>query len=152
MSVNKAILIGNVGKDPEVRYLDKDVAVARFPLATTERGYTLQNGTVVPERTEWHNIVAWRGLATIAEKYIKKGDPIYIEGKITTRSYEKDGIKRYTTDIIADNISLLSRKSESSEQNAGATTVAETAPVDIQPIPPVEDDLPSQAESLPYPA
>ena len=142
MSVNKAILIGNVGKDPEVRYLDKDVAVARFPLATTERGYTLQNGTVVPERTEWHTIVAWRGLATIAEKYIKKGDPIYIEGKITTRSYEKDGIKRYTTDIIADNISLLSRKSESSEQNAGATTVAETAPVDIQPIPPVEDDLP----------
>lgn len=142
MSVNKAILIGNVGKDPEVRYLDKDVAVARFPLATTERGYTLQNGTVVPERTEWHNIVAWRGLATIAEKYIKKGDPIYIEGKITTRSYEKDGIKRYTTDIIADNISLLSRKSESSEQNAGATTVAETGTVDIQPIPPVEDDLP----------
>ena len=142
MSVNKAILIGNVGKDPEVRYLDKDVAVANFTMATTERGYTLQNGTVVPDRTEWHNIVAWKGLATLAEKYIKKGTQIYVEGKITTRSWEKDGIKRYTTDIIAENISLLGRKPESSEQNAGATTVAETPPVDIQPIPPVEDDLP----------
>ncbi len=99
MSVNKVILVGNVGKDPEVRYLEKNVAVARFPLATTERGYTMQNGTQVPDRTEWHNIVAWRGLAEIVEKYVKKGSQLYIEGKIQSRSWEKDGIKRYTTTV-----------------------------------------------------
>mgnify|MGYP000267591823 CR=1 FL=1 len=139
MSVNKAILVGNVGKDPEVRYLDKDVAVANFTLATTERGYTMQNGTQVPERTEWHNIVAWRGLATIAEKYIKKGTQIYVEGKIQTRSYEKDGIKRYTTEIYADTIQLLGKKPESGEVQSSA--VAAPAP-DIQAPPPAEDDLP----------
>ena len=84
MSVNKVILVGNVGKDPEVRYLEKNVAVANFTLATTERGFTMQNGTQVPERTEWHNIVAWRGLAELAEKYIRKGAHLYIEGKIQT--------------------------------------------------------------------
>jgi len=73
MSVNKAILVGNVGKDPEIRYFEKDVAVANFTLATTERGYTLQNGTQVPERTEWHNIVVRRGLVEVVEKYVKKG-------------------------------------------------------------------------------
>ena len=87
MSVNKVILLGNVGRDPEVRYLDSGVAVATFSLATTERGYTLQNGTQVPDRTEWHNIVLWRGLAETAEKYVHKGDKLYIEGKIRTRSY-----------------------------------------------------------------
>ena len=88
MSVNKVILIGNVGKDPEVRYLDSGVAVATFSLATTERGYALQNGTQVPDRTEWHNIVLWRGLAQTAEKYVHKGDKLYIEGKIKSRSYD----------------------------------------------------------------
>ena len=82
MSLNKVQLIGNVGKDPEVRYLDYHVAVAAFTLATTERGYKLANGTQVPERTEWHNIVLWRGLAETAEKYVHKGDKLYIEGKI----------------------------------------------------------------------
>ena len=77
MSVNKVILIGNVGRDPEVRHLDTGVAVATFPLATTERGYTLQNGTQVPDRTDWHNIVMWRGLADIVEKYVHKGDRLY---------------------------------------------------------------------------
>ena len=86
MSVNKVILIGNVGKDPDVRYLDSGVAVATFSLATTERGYTLQNGTQVPDRTEWHNIVLWRGLAQTAEKYVRKGDKLYIEVKIKSRS------------------------------------------------------------------
>ena len=84
--MNKVILIGNVGKDPDVRYVDSNVAVASFPLATTERGYTLQNGTTVPDRTEWHNIILWRGLAQTAEKYVHKGDKLYIEGKIHTRS------------------------------------------------------------------
>ncbi len=113
MSVNKVILVGNVGKDPEVRYLEKNVAVANFSLATTERGFTMQNGTKIPDRTEWHNIVAWRGLAEIAEKYIKKGSQLYIEGKIQTRSWEKDGVKRYTTEIYADNIQMLGRRADS---------------------------------------
>jgi len=139
MSVNKVILIGNVGKDPEVRYLEKEIAVAHFTLATTERGYTLQNGTQVPERTEWHNIVAWRGLATLAEKYIKKGAQIYVEGKIQSRSYEKDGIKRYFTEIYADEIQFLGKKPESNE--APATTVTEPA-YDVQAPPPAVDDLP----------
>jgi single-strand DNA-binding protein len=124
MSVNKVILVGNVGKDPEVRYLEKNVAVANFPLATTERGYTMQNGTQVPERTEWHNIVAWRGLAEIAEKYIRKGSQLFIEGKIQTRSWERDGVKRYTTEIYADNIQMLGRKMEQNEVAAGATVAA----------------------------
>ena len=85
MSLNKVQLIGNVGKDPDVRYLDNGVAVATFPLATTDRAYTLANGTQVPERTEWHNIVLWRGLAETAEKYVHKGDKLYIEGKIPSR-------------------------------------------------------------------
>lgn len=113
MSVNKVILVGNVGKDPEVRYLDNDVAVANFTLATTERGFTSRDGQTIPDRTEWHNIVAWRGLAKLAENYIKKGTQIYIEGKIRNRSYDdKDGIKRYITEIFADNIQLLGRKSD----------------------------------------
>lgn len=139
MSVNKVILVGNVGKDPEVRYLEKEVAVANFTLATTDRAYTLQNGTQVPERTEWHNIVAWRGLATLAEKYIKKGSQLYIEGKIQSRSYEKDGVKRYFTEIYADSIQLLGRKPESSE--APTAVVAEPAH-DVQAPPPSVDDLP----------
>ena len=108
MSVNKVILIGNVGKDPDVRYLDSGVAVATFSLATTERGYTLQNGTQVPDRTEWHNIVLWRGLAQTAEKYVHKGDKLYIEGKIKSRSYDdQNGIKRTIVEIFADNMEML---------------------------------------------
>ena len=111
MSVNKVILLGNVGKDPEVKHLDSGVAVASFPLATTERGYTLKNGTQVPEQTEWHNLVLWRALAEIAEKYIKKGDKLYVEGKIKTRSYDDDkGITRYITEVFVDKLEMLSPK------------------------------------------
>jgi single-strand DNA-binding protein len=139
MSVNKVILVGHVGKDPEVRYLDKDVAVANFSLATTEKGYTAQNGTQVPERTEWHNIVAWRGLAKLAENYIRKGREIYVEGKIQTRSWEKDGIKRYTTEIYADVINLLGKKPESTEPISAVAA----PPADLVQAPPhAEDDLP----------
>ncbi len=114
MAVNKVLLIGNVGKDPEVRYLDNGVAVANFPLATSERGYTLANGTQVPERTEWHNLVLWRGLAEVAEKYVNKGDKLYIEGKIRTRSYDDQaGVKRYVTEIFVDNMEMLSTKGQS---------------------------------------
>ena len=113
MSVNKIILLGNVGKDPEVRYFDNGGAVANFTLATTERGYTAANGTQVPDRTEWHNIVLWRGLAEIAEKYVKKGSKIYVEGKIRTRSYDDaNGNKRYITEVWGDTMELLDRKPE----------------------------------------
>lgn len=139
MSINKVILVGNTGKDPEVRYLDKDVAVANFTLATTEKGYTAQNGTQVPERTEWHNIVAWRGLAKLAENYIRKGSQLYIEGKIQTRTWEKDGIKRYTTEIYADTIQLLGKKPESTEPISAVSA----PPADLIQAPPhAEDDLP----------
>lgn len=140
MSVNKVILIGNAGKDPEVRYLDKNVAVANFTLATTDRAYTTQSGTQVPERTEWHNIVAWRGLAELAEKYIRKGSHLYVEGKIQTRAWEKDGVKRYTTEIYADTIQLLGKKPESATEAVGAVAAP---PADaIVPPPHAEDDLP----------
>jgi len=121
--MNKVMLIGNVGKEPEVRYYDADQAVATFPLATTERGYTLQNGTQVPDRTEWHNIVLYRGLAKVAERYIHKGEKLFIEGKIRNRSYDdQKGVKHYITEIVADNMEMLSPKSavtnELSEKNA----------------------------------
>ena len=85
--MNKVMLIGNVGKEPDVRYYDRDQAVAILSLATTERGYTLQNGTQVPDRTEWHNLVFYRNLAKVVEKYVHKGDKLFVEGKIRTRSY-----------------------------------------------------------------
>ncbi len=147
MSVNKVILVGNVGKDPEVRYLDKNVAVANFPLATTERGFTMQNGTQVPDRTEWHNIVAWRGLAEIAEKYVRKGSQLYIEGKIQTRSWEKDGIKRYTTEIYVDNMQLLGKKAETGESQAPGTTQQPATPAPEQPVDPPANE---EESGLPF--
>lgn len=130
MSVNKVILIGNVGKDPEVRYLDSGVAVANLTLATSDRAYTLQNGTQVPERTEWHNIVLWRGLAETAEKYVHKGDKLYIEGKIRTRSYDDStGAKRYITEIFADNMEMLTPKSN---QSAGTYSQPQNTPAQTQ--------------------
>ncbi|MFW6351578.1 MAG: single-stranded DNA-binding protein [Bacteroidota bacterium] len=110
--INKVILVGNVGKDPDVRYFDNNEGVAHFPLATTERGFTTRDGKEVPERTEWHNITAWRGLAKVAESYIRKGTQLYIEGKLRTRSYEQDGVTKYTTEIIAETLKLLGRKSD----------------------------------------
>lgn len=143
MSVNKVILVGHVGKDPEVRYLDKDVAVANFTLATTDRSRTLQNGTIIPERTEWHNIVAWRGLAEIAEKYIRKGSQIYIEGRLQTRMWEKDNVKRYTTEIYAETINLLGKKPEHTDALTSITNAPSAAnPNDNQAPPLAEDDLP----------
>ena len=113
MSVNKIILIGNVGKDPDIRVLDGGSKVANFPLATSERGYKLANGTEVPERTEWHNIVVWGGLAKVVEQYIKKGSKLYIEGKIRARTYDdKGGVKRYVTEIHVDNLELLGAKEQ----------------------------------------
>jgi single-strand DNA-binding protein len=105
-SINRVILVGNLGKDPEIRHLDGGVAVARFPIATSET-YKDKTGNKV-ERTEWHNIVAWRGLAEVAEKYLKKGQSVYIEGKIRTNNYQdKEGVQRYSIEIVADNMTML---------------------------------------------
>ena len=109
MSINKVILVGNVGKDPVVRYFDKGVAKATFPLATSET-YTNQQGETITS-TEWHNIVLWRALAEVAEKTVKKGTQIYIVGKIKTRSYvDKDGNNKYITEILADIMMVLDKK------------------------------------------
>lgn len=113
MAINKAILIGNLGKEPEARTLDNGTKVVTFSLATTEKGYTTQSGQQVPEKTYWHNIVAWRQLADIIERYCHKGDKIYIEGKITSRSYENAQKQTmWTTEIVADKIELLGSRQE----------------------------------------
>ncbi|KKB48210.1 MULTISPECIES: single-stranded DNA-binding protein [Parabacteroides] len=125
MSLNKVILIGNVGKDPDVRYFDSGAAVANFPLATSERGYTLANGTVVPERTEWHNIVVRRDQVAFVEKWVKKGSGVYVEGKIRTRSYDdQSGVKRYVTEIHADRIEFYNtgtRPADGASANTGTS-------------------------------
>tara|TARA_B100001758_G_scaffold89397_1_gene76211 strand:+ start:1371 stop:1766 length:396 start_codon:yes stop_codon:yes gene_type:complete len=110
--VNKVMLIGNLGKDPEVRYLDSGVAVANFSLATTEN-YKNKEGERVSQ-TEWHNVVLWRGLAEVAEKWLKKGSSVYVEGKIRTRKWEdKEGNTRYSTEILGDNMTMLGGKPSS---------------------------------------
>lgn len=141
MSVNKVILVGNVGRDPEVRHLDKGVAVARFSLATTEN-YTSKTGEKV-SNTEWHNVVAWRGLAEVVEKYVKKGSQLYIEGRLRTRDYDKDGVKHYTTEINADTMQLLGKR-EGQAEIAGQPMQAESVQSVNEPdfSQPEEDDLP----------
>ncbi len=112
--VNKVILVGRLGKDPEVRHLESGAAVANFPIATSET-YKDRNTGERREQTEWHNIVVWRGLAEVAERYLHKGDMVYIEGKLRTRSWEKEGITRYTTEVVADNMTMLGGRSGESE-------------------------------------
>ena len=119
-SVNKVILVGHLGKDPELRYLEGNVSVASFPLATSE---TYNKDGRKLEQTEWHNIVMWRGLADVAAKYLNKGRLVYIEGKLRTRSYEdKEGIRRYTTEIVAESFNILGRKSDFENPNANQAT------------------------------
>lgn len=133
MSLNKVMLIGNVGKEPDVRYLDNGVAVASLTLATTERGYRLQNGTDVPERTEWHNIVLWRGLAETVEKYVHKGDKLFVEGKIRSRSYDdQNGVKRYITEIFADNMEMLSLRSQANQASSLSASSSQSASAQVQ--------------------
>ena len=138
-SLNQVILIGNVGKDLDVRTLDGGIKVATFSLATSTGGYKKQDGTDVPERTQWHNIVCWRGLADLCEKFVRKGDRLTILGTISYREYEKDGVKRYATDIVAYDL-LLSGKAD----NPGARppVTAADAPVqsDFPPMPPQSED------------
>ena len=127
--MNKVILIGNVGLEPEVRYYDADQAVARIRLATTEKGYTLPNGTQVPDRTDWHTVLLWKGLAKIAERYVHKGDKICVEGRIRYRSEDtQKGERRYVTEIYADSMELLTprsaRRDEAQQAASGGQTQA----------------------------
>ena len=147
MSVNKAILVGNVGRDPEIRHLDSGVAVANFPLATSE-SYIAKSGDKVTT-TEWHNIVLWRGLAEVAEKYVSKGKQLYIEGRIRTRSYDdKEGNKKYITEIYGDVMQMLGRKDDQPVGPVQDEFVNENTKADQSleesdfAQPPEEDDLP----------
>lgn len=135
-SLNKVQLIGNLGKDPELKYTPSGVAVATFSIATSE-SWKDQEGNQ-QEKTEWHNIVAWRKLAEIVGEYLKKGKKVYIEGKIQTRSYEKDGIKRYITEIVADQLIMLDGGGGSGKSNTGS--VPDAAPFSADA--PKDDDLP----------
>ena len=129
--VNKVILLGYVGKDPEIRHMDNNLVMARFTMATNERWINKDGNKT--ERTEWHNIVMWRSLAETAEKYVHKGSLLYIEGKIQSRTYDdKDGIKRYTIDIVADTMQLIGPKPEG----------VQAAPPSPPPPPDTPDDLP----------
>ena len=139
MSVNKAFILGRVGKDPQVTHVS-NVKKAAFSMATTDKGYTKQDGTQVPDRTEWHNIVAWRGLAEICEKYVHKGDLLYIEGKITNRSWDKDGQTHYITEIVAEVVELLPKSQNGAQDAPGAqkSPAGEWQP-NLQPL---DDDAP----------
>ena len=149
MSVNKVILVGNAGRDAEVRYLDNGTAVASFTLATSET-YTAKSGEKVTT-TEWHNIVAWRGLGETAGKYVKKGRQLFIEGRIRTRAWDdKDGNKRYTTEIYADTIQFLGKK-EGGESSNGAPSVEYHQDTNQVPASTVNDfDAGDSTDDLPF--
>src|SRR6185312_8089658 len=138
--INKVILVGHLGKDPEVRYLEGGVSVASFPLATTE---TFNKDGRKVEQTEWHNIVLWRSLAYVAAKFLQKGKLVYIEGKLRTRSFEdKLGVKKYTTEVVAENFTMLGRKSDFEENGTPR-----------QPVKRVDNDIPGDglpADDMPF--
>lgn len=148
MSLNKVILIGNVGKDPEVKYFENGNALANLTVATNERGYKLPNGTEVPERTDWHNIVIRKDQVPFVEKFVKKGSSVMVEGKIRYRDYEKDGIKRYVTEIVAEKIEFYgsARKPEGNGEGqqmaGGAQTTPTQAPAFNSSAENPTDDLP----------
>jgi len=127
--MNKVMLIGNVGQEPDVRYFEQDQAVAQVRLATTERGYTLQNGTQVPEHTDWHTLVFYRQLAKVVERYVDKGDKLYVEGRLRYRVYDtQKGERRYVTEIYVDNMEMLSPKPQTG--TITPETAAEPQPSD----------------------
>ena len=151
--MNKVMLIGNVGQEPEVRYVDQGVAVARVRLATTERGYTLQNGTQVPEHTDWHNVILWRRLAEVVEKYVHKGDKLYIEGRIRYTTYDdKQGQKRYATEIWADNMEMLTPKANPPGEQPMSTGTPAGQPMVVSEPAPQSEAAPNNenGEQLPF--
>lgn len=141
--VNKVILVGRLGKDPEVRNLENGAAVANFTMATSETYKDRVTGEK-KEITDWHNIVLWRGLAEIAQKYLHKGDMVYIEGKMRTRSWEKEGVTRYTTEVIADNMTMLStqRSGNSNYSSEGGYSGTAKSQESYSPDTSGTDDLP----------
>ena len=146
-SVNKVILIGNLGKDPEVRHLENGATVANFPLATSEV-YTDRNTGQKVENTDWHDIVVWRGLAEVVEKYVRKGYKVYVEGKLKKRSWQdKEGNTRYSTEVVADELSILSRPAEARQENPGAPYDSQGTPA--QPSK-VDDILKKDNDDLPF--
>ena len=153
MSVNKVILIGNVGQDPKVTYYDGGNCVAQLSLATTEKGYTLQNGTQVPDRTDWHNLVFRNRLGEIVDKYVHKGDKLYVEGKIRTRSYDdQKGIQRYITEIFVDNMEMLTPRGTSAPgaaapQQGMAQGAAPAQPIAQSQVTPAQDNT---TDELPF--
>lgn len=140
MSVNKCIFLGHVGKDPEVKTVG-DNKVATFSMAMTDKGYKTRDGKEIPDRTEWVNIVAWRGLASLCEGYVKKGSMLYVEGRLTTRSYEKDGTKFYVTEVVAENIQLCGGKQEGASQGSNGSS-AGVKPEQYASAPPTDESLP----------
>ncbi len=152
--VNKAIIVGRLGKDPEVRHLENGAAVANFPVATSET-YKDRNTGERKEQTEWHNVVLWRGLAEIAEKYLNKGDMVYIEGKLRTRSWEKDGVTRYTTEIVGDNMTMLSPKGSNeggqpSMATSGSSMPQQQATSNTASTPAGDIALEDESDDLPF--
>ena len=145
--INKVILVGNVGMDPEVRALESGVKVARVRLATTER-YTDRQTNETKEQTEWHTVTLWRNLADVADKYVRKGSQIYIEGSLRTREWtDRDNQKRYTTEVVATDMKLLGRRSDAPQQAAAPQEYAQPVPAPAPapaPVPPADsaDDLP----------
>ena len=138
--VNRVILIGNLGKDPETRTLENGVKVSSLRLATTER-FTSRSGEKT-EHTEWHNVVAWRGLAEVAERYLRKGNSVYVEGKIRNREWDdRDGNKRYTFEIIADNMIMLGGRRDQADEPSSAPD-NEPLTQDVDMIQDPQDDLP----------
>jgi single-strand DNA-binding protein len=146
-SVNKVILIGNLGKDPEVRHLENGAVVANFPLATSET-YTDKSTGQKVENTDWHDVVVWRGLAEVVEKYVRKGTKVYVEGKLKKRSWQdKEGNTRYATEVVADDLTILSRPTEDREPRASAPYQSEGTP----PAPSrVDDILNKEDDDLPF--
>ena len=140
--VNKVILIGRLGKDPEVRTLDNGVKVASFSLATSE-SYNDKNTGERKEITEWHNVTMWRGLAELAEKYLQKGREVYVEGRLQTRSYEQDGVTKYRTDIVGNQMQFLGSKGDNTggQSQATSTPSAQAAP-EMAATDDAKDDLP----------
>jgi len=146
--LNRVMLIGNLGKDPDVQYLEGNVSMAKFPLATTEM-FKERSGKMGTQ-TEWHNIILWRGLADLAQKFLHKGSLIYLEGRLRTRSWEdREGHKKFVTEIMADNFIMLDRRSDSHSNNVSSTTavshVEETNYT--EDVPPPEDE---PSGSLPF--
>lgn len=146
-SVNKVILIGNLGKDPEVRHLENGAVVANFPVATSET-YTDKSTGQKVENTDWHDVVAWRGLAEVVEKYVRKGTKVYVEGKLKKRSWQdKEGNTRYTTEVIADELTILSRPTDDREARPSAPYQSEGTPA---PPSRVDDILNKEDDDLPF--